>query len=283
MEGQTARSAVVAEAEKPAAAAVEVDGLSVRFETPQGLRSALEDVTFALPRGQFCAVVGPSGCGKSTALNVIAGLQPSAAGEVRVFGEAVRSVSLNVGYLFQKDALLPWKSVLQNVMLPLTFRRVPPLEAKERARDWLARVKLKGFEDYYPHQLSGGMKKRVALATVFVYSPPLLLMDEPFAALDVQTRNLMENELLDLWFDQRPTVLFVTHDLEEAIGLSDSVFVFTAGPGRVKGRYDINLPRPRNLTEIRFAESFQQQYRQIWSDLRGEVLMAYEREERLTQ
>lgn len=259
---------------------VEIADLQVSFPTRSGVTDAVAGATMSVRAGQFTAVVGPSGCGKSTILNAIAGLRAPQGGQVWVDGEPVTDVSRDVGYLFQKDALLPWKTVLQNVMLPLRFRNVPKREAAERARDWLSRVRLSEFENHYPHQLSGGMKKRVALAAIFVYEPPVLLMDEPFAALDVQTRNLMENELLDLWQENQPTVLFVTHDLEEAIGLADRVVVFTAGPGTVKSDYVVTLPRPRNLTEIRFTDEFQEHYRRIWDDLRSEVLTAYSRQQR---
>jgi NitT/TauT family transport system ATP-binding protein len=263
------------------AASIGIEDLLISFDTRRGTVDAVHDVNLFIPAGEFTAIVGPSGCGKSTILNAIAGLRKPQQGTVRLDGEVVRKVSKSVGYLFQKDALLPWKTVLRNVALPLIIRGVPRKEAHERAREWLSRVRLDGFEDYYPHQLSGGMKKRVALAAVFVYEPTVMLMDEPFSALDVQTRNLMENELLDLWTVSRPTVVFVTHDLEEAIGLSDRVVVFSAGPGTVKCEYQIDLPRPRSLTEIRFAEGFDAQYENIWGDLRSEVLAAYAQQQAL--
>lgn len=257
------------------AASIGIEDLGIAFETRRGVVDAVHDVNLFIPAGEFTAIVGPSGCGKSTILNAIAGLRKPQHGRVRLDGDVVTKVSKSVGYLFQKDALLPWKTVLRNVALPLIIRGVDRGEAHERARQWLSRVHLSGFEDYYPHQLSGGMKKRAALAAVFVYEPSVMLMDEPFSALDVQTRNLMENELLDLWTETRPTVVFVTHDLEEAIGLSDRVVVFSAGPGTVKSEYEISLPRPRSLTEIRFADGFEAQYERIWGDLRSEVLTAY--------
>jgi NitT/TauT family transport system ATP-binding protein len=261
-------------------ASIEVRDVDIAFETRTGVHEAVRDVSFTVEAGHFTAIVGPSGCGKSTVLNAIAGLRRPQGGSVLINGEAVNDVSREVGYLFQKDALLPWKTILHNVALPLTFRGMKKKEASARAREWLARVHLSGFEDYYPHQLSGGMRKRAALAAVFVYEPSILLMDEPFSALDVQTRNLMENELLDLWTETRPTVVFVTHDLEEAIGLSDRVIVFSAGPGTVKCDYLIDLPRPRSLTEVRFQDGFQVLFEKIWGDLRSEVLEAYAREQR---
>jgi NitT/TauT family transport system ATP-binding protein len=257
---------------------VSLTGFGQWFRSGSTARWATRDVSLDIPAGQFVSVVGPSGCGKSTLLNAIAGLRKPSAGEVSIDGRPVSGVDRGVGYLFQRDALLPWRSVLSNVTLPLTYRGVSKKEATQRARAWIARVGLSGYEDHYPHQLSGGMRKRVALAATFVYEPRVLLMDEPFSALDVQTRNLMENELLDIWHETRPTVLFVTHDLEEALGLSDRVVVFTAGPGRIKSDYEVSLPRPRLLTEIRFDASFQEQYETLWNDLRSEVMTAYEAE-----
>ena len=237
---------------------------------------AIRDVSLDVPEGTFLSVVGPSGCGKSTLLGMISGLQPADGGEVWVRGERVRDVRTDIGFIFQREALLPWKTVLDNVGLALVFRGWPKPEARDAARRWIARVGLAGFEHYYPHQLSGGMRKRVSLAQTLVYDPAIVLMDEPFSALDVQTRNLMENELLGLWAEDRKTVVFITHDLEEAIALSDQVVVMTASPGRVKASYEIDLPRPRNVTEIRFEPRFGRLYERLWADLRDEVLMSYE-------
>jgi len=246
------------------------------FEGPAGAFTAVRDVGFSVAPGRFVSLVGPSGCGKSTLLGLIAGLTPVSEGRIALGGRAVGGgVPPNIGYLFQRDALLPWKTALQNVALPLVIRGVPSADARERALAWMKRVGLAGFEGYYPHQLSGGMRKRVSLATTLIYEPAVLLMDEPFSALDVQTRNLMENELLDLWAETRNTVLFVTHDLEEAIALSDEVVVLTASPGRVKASYPIPLVRPRNVIEIRFREEFTRLYERIWKDLRDEVLTGY--------
>ena len=253
-----------------------LDRVTRTFDGPEGPFTAVRDASFTVARGQFVSLVGPSGCGKSMLLGVIAGLVPITSGRIELAGRPVDSAPpANLGYLFQRDALLPWKTARENVALPLVIRRTPAAEARARASRWMARVGLAGFEDYYPHQLSGGMRKRVSLATTLIYEPPILLMDEPFSALDVQTRNLMENELLDLWAESRNTVLFVTHDLEEAIALSDVVIVMTASPGRIKASYPIPLARPRNVIEIRFREEFARLYEQIWNDLRDEVLTGY--------
>jgi len=261
-----------------APAAIELRGVSKRFRTPSGdVYTALTDFTLSVGRGEFVSIVGPTGCGKSTTLSLISGLAPPSAGEVRVMGEPVHAIGDQLGYVFQGDVLFPWKSVLGNVSAGLRFRGLAKREAQERAREWIAKVGLSGFEGHYPHQLSGGMRKRTALAQSLITSPEIILMDEPFSALDVQTRTLMEDELLELWASTSASVVFVTHDLEEAIALSDRVCVMTAGPGTVKGIYDIDLPRPRHVSEIRFDTRFVELYRDIWENLRDEVLLSYER------
>jgi NitT/TauT family transport system ATP-binding protein len=195
-------------------------------------------------------------------------------------GEPVRGINPHIGYMFQSDAVFPWKSVLANVASGPQFRGMSRANANERAREWIERVGLAGFEDRYPYQLSGGMRKRVALAQTLINEPRIMLMDEPFSALDVQTRTLMENELLQLWSSTSASVVFVTHDLEEAISLADKVCVLTAGPATVKGIYPIDLPRPRNVAEIRFDARFVELYHLIWEDLRSEVMISYERTQR---
>jgi NitT/TauT family transport system ATP-binding protein len=258
--------------------AIELVGASKRFRTPSGdVYTAIHDFNLTVGRGEFVSIVGPTGCGKSTTLSLISGLAPPSAGDVRVMGEPVTEIGRQLGYVFQGDVLFPWKSVMGNVSAGLRFRGVAKKEAHERAREWIAKVGLSGFEDHYPHQLSGGMRKRTALAQSLITSPEIILMDEPFSALDVQTRSLMEDELLELWSSTSASVVFVTHDLEEAIALSDRVCVMTAGPGTVKGIYDIDLPRPRHVAEIRFDERFVELYRDIWENLRDEVLLSYER------
>jgi NitT/TauT family transport system ATP-binding protein len=237
---------------------------------------ALERVSFTVARGEFLAIVGPTGCGKSTILTLAAGLLRPTSGRVLVFNALLEVINRHAAYLFQQDVLLPWKTALDNVMLGPLLHRWPRRRARDEARRWLARVGLAGFENRFPHQLSGGMRKRVALAQSLIVGPAILLMDEPFSALDVQTRELMENDLLTLWQEDRKTILFVTHDLEEAIALSDRVVVLAAGPGtRVIGSYPVTLPRPRDVTEVRLHPGFRQVYQTIWAQLRGEVLRAY--------
>lgn len=258
--------------------AIELRNVTKRFRTPNGnAYTALRDLTLSVAPGEFCAVVGPTGCGKSTTLGLISGLERPSAGEVLVMDKPVQGIDPRIGYVFQSDAVFPWKNVLRNVATGPMFRGVNKAEALEHAREWIARVGLAGFEDRYPHQLSGGMRKRVALAQTFINEPQILLMDEPFSALDVQTRTLMEDELLQLWSATSASVVFVTHDLEEAIALADKVCVITAGPGTVKGIYSVDLPRPRHVAEIRFNPHFMELYHTIWEDLRNEVVISYER------
>jgi len=258
--------------------AIELRNVTKRFLTPTGSAyTAIRDINMTIAPGEFVAVVGPTGCGKSTTLGLISGLERPSAGEAYVMGKPVQGIDPRIGYVFQTDAVFPWKNVLNNVAIGPLFRGRPKAESFERAHDWIARVGLSGFEDRYPHQLSGGMRKRVALAQTFINEPQILLMDEPFSALDVQTRTLMEDELLNLWSSQKASVVFVTHDLEEAISLADRVCVLTAGPATVKGIYTIDLPRPRKVAEVRFEPRFVELYQQIWEDLRDEVIIGYER------
>jgi NitT/TauT family transport system ATP-binding protein len=245
-----------------------------RFEA----NTALEGVTFDVAAGTFVSIVGPSGCGKSTLLHVVAGLSSPSAGSVEVFGEPLAGINARASYMFQQDALLPWKTVLENIQLGLILRRQDRRVAVAHAQQWLERVGLKGVGHEYPYQLSGGMRKRVALAQCWIVDPDVILMDEPFSALDVHTRLQVEEEILRLWTGSGKTVVFVTHDLEEAISLSDHVFLLSAGPGsRVVGRYTVNLPRPRRLMDIRAESRFHEVYRDMWNDLRREVLRSYAR------
>jgi NitT/TauT family transport system ATP-binding protein len=240
--------------------------------------TAISDVNLLVPPGQFCAVVGPTGCGKSTTLTLVAGLDRASTGSVQIGGREVSGITKGTGFMFQADALLPWKTVIGNVTLGPVFRGLGKRAANEKAREWLRVVGLVGFENHYPHQLSGGMRKRVSLAAALINEPSILLMDEPFGALDVQTKAIMSDELLALWERTRPSVIFVTHDLEEAIALADLVVVMTAGPGTVKAVYEIDLPRPRGaVQEVRFEPRFVELQQQIWESLRDEVQRAYAR------
>jgi NitT/TauT family transport system ATP-binding protein len=260
--------------------AIELINVSRRFLTPDGKSmTAIRDFTMTVERGEFVAVVGPTGCGKSTTLNLVTGLASPSSGEVRVMGGPVDGIDSRIGFVFQTDALFPWRSVIDNVVAGPLFRGAPPEEAYASARQWLARVNLAGHETKYPHQLSGGMRKRVSLAQTFINGPQILLMDEPFSALDVQTRVMMHDELLRLWSQSKASVVFVTHDLEEAIALADKVYVLTAGPATVKSVYPIDIPRPRVASEIRYEQRFIDISRTIWNDLRDEVQRGASRDE----
>ena len=259
--------------------ALRLDAVTHRFVEASGpAYTAVERITLDIRAGTFLSIVGPSGCGKSTVLNIIAGLLVPTEGTVEIFGERLHGINLKASYMFQQDALLPWKTVQDNILLGLELRRHDRREARELAAAWIKRVGLDGFAGRYPYQLSGGMRKRVALAQTWIVQPDILLMDEPFSALDIHTRQRMEAEILNLWTDSTKTALFVTHDLEEAVALSDEVVVLSAGPGsRIIGRYPVDLARPRNLIDIRTEPQFSEVYRSIWSDLRQEVLKSYER------
>jgi NitT/TauT family transport system ATP-binding protein len=251
---------------------IEFDEVSLRFLNQHGASlKALDRFSMSIAPGEFVALVGPTGCGKSTTLNLITGLARPSSGEVRLFGEPVGGIDRRVGFVFQADALYPWRSVIDNVVAGPLYRGAQKQQAYNRAREWIATVGLAQFADHYPHQLSGGMRKRVALAQTFINGPEILLMDEPFSALDVQTRVMMQDELLKLWSRTQASVVFVTHDLDEAIALADRVFVLTAGPATVKSIYPIDLPRPRVTSEIRYEPDFINISRRIWNDLRTEV------------
>jgi sulfonate transport system ATP-binding protein len=245
-------------------------------EHPGDRYTAVRDTTLTVGEGEFVSVVGPTGCGKSTLLNVAAGLLAPSSGEVRVLGGPLTGINRSAGYMFQADSLMPWRSALDNVLAGLQFAGVDEREAETRGNAWLARVGLTGFARRFPHQLSGGMRKRVALAQMLILDPKILLMDEPFSALDVQTRQLMENELLELWSADRKSVLFITHDLEEAIALSDRVIVLSAGPETHPiGEFVIDLPRPRDVNEIRMTPRFVEIHGDIWHAMKDEVLKGY--------
>jgi NitT/TauT family transport system ATP-binding protein len=236
--------------------------------------TAVQGVTLAVGAGEFVSVVGPTGCGKSTLLNVAAGLLEPSSGSVHVFGRPLAGVNRRAGYMFQADSLMPWRTALGNVMAGLEFRG--DADARGQAEGWLRRVGLGGFGDRYPHQLSGGMRKRTSLAQTLALDPDIILMDEPFSALDIQTRQLMENEVLALWSSKKKAVLFITHDLDEAIAMSDRVVVLSAGPASHPiGEFTIDIPRPRDVAEIKTTPRFVELHAAIWAVLRDEVLKGY--------
>jgi NitT/TauT family transport system ATP-binding protein len=253
---------------------IELRRATKRFATSGGEYTATRDVTLTVEPGEFVSVVGPTGCGKSTSLSLISGLAPASEGEVLVQGSPVTGIPSGLGYMFQQDAVLPWRSVLDNVAAGPRYQGLSKAQSREKAREWVDRVGLGGFEKYYPHQLSGGMRKRVALAQTLINEPSILLMDEPFAALDVQTREYMQDLLLDLWSGSGAAVVFVTHDLTEAIALADRVVVMTAAPATVKSVVSVGLERPRRVEEIKLEEPFLEVYREVWESLREEVEIA---------
>ena len=253
------------------AAAIELRSVACTFvskDAPGQRYTAVQDVSLTVGDGEFVSVVGPTGCGKSTLLNVAAGLLQPSQGEVRVFGDVLQGLNRRAGYMFQTDSLMPWRSARDNVLAGLQFRGLPLAQAQSQADDWLRRVGLGGFGDRYPHQLSGGMRKRASLAQTLVMDPDIILMDEPFSALDIQTRQLMENEVLALWQSRKKAVLFITHDLDEAIAMSDRVIILSAGPASHPiGEFAIDLPRPRDVAEVKMTPEFARLHRAIWSPL----------------
>jgi NitT/TauT family transport system ATP-binding protein len=264
------------QASAPALALQSVACTFTSRDDPSQRYTAVQDVTLTVGAGEFVAVVGPTGCGKSTLLNVAAGLLAPSVGTVSVFGTPLAGLNRRAGYMFQADSLMPWRTARQNVMAGFEFRGMPLAEARRQADDWLKRVGLGGFGDRYPHQLSGGMRKRTSLAQTLALDPDIILMDEPFSALDIQTRQLMENEVLALWQAKKKAVLFITHDLDEAIAMSDSVVVMSAGPAsKPIGAFDVDLARPRDVAEIKTNPRFIELHAAIWAVLRDEVLKGY--------
>ena len=272
---------------RPGTPALELRGVSCTFvskDDPGQRYTAVQGVDLTVGAGEFVSVVGPTGCGKSTLLNVAAGLLAPSTGEALVFGRRLDDrtafpdgINTRAGYMFQAESLMPWRTALGNVMAGLEFRGAP--DAKAVAEDWLRRVGLGGFGDRYPHQLSGGMRKRTSLAQTLALDPDIILMDEPFSALDIQTRQLMENEVLALWASKKKAVLFITHDLDEAIAMSDRVVVLSAGPAsRPIGEFAIDIPRPRDVAEVKVTPRFLELHAAIWAVLREEVLKGYEQQ-----
>jgi NitT/TauT family transport system ATP-binding protein len=263
--------------DKTTPTAVALDDATVAFRLADDrVYTAVERTRLAVAHGEFVAIVGPTGCGKSTLLNVAAGLLRPVSGSVRIFDAPLTGLNREAGYLFQADALFPWKTAIDNVAIGLEIEGTPRRDALERAQSWLTSVGLAAFGNRYPHMLSGGQRKRVGLAQVLIRDPKILLMDEPFGPLDAQTRQIMGNLLLELWTADRKAVLFVTHDLEEAIALADRVVIMSAGPSaRIIGDWAVELPRPRDITEVRLDKEFHALHREIWNVLKAEVLKGY--------
>ena len=259
------------------AAAVALAGVSIAFRLADGgTYEAVNGASLTVADGEFVSIVGPTGCGKTTLLNAAGGLFPPSKGTVEIFGAGLNGLNPQAGYLFQAEALFPWKTALENVAIGLEIAGTPQAEARELAQKWLTRVGLGSFGDRYPHMLSGGQRKRVGLAQVLIRDPKILLMDEPFGPLDAQTRQIMGNLLLDLWNADRKAVMFVTHDLEEAIALSDRVVIMSAGPSaRIIGDWRVPLQRPRDIAEIKSEHAFHELHREIWTKLKDEGMKGY--------
>lgn len=258
--------------------AIALKDVQISFKLADGGRfDAVAESNLEVAENEFVAIVGPTGCGKSTLLNAVAGLLVPASGTVEISGQRLQGLNRKAGYLFQQDALMPWKTVLDNVSIGLEIAGTSKAQAREQAREWLGRVGLASFGDRYPHMLSGGQRKRVGLAQVLIRNPKYLLMDEPFGPLDAQTRVIIGDLLLDLWSQDKKAVMFVTHDLEEAIALADRVVIMSAGPrARIMAEYKIPLARPREISEIRLDDKFHEIHREIWSALKEEVLKGYQ-------
>jgi NitT/TauT family transport system ATP-binding protein len=232
---------------------------------------ALESIDLNVSEGEFVTIVGPSGCGKSTLLNLIVGLLRSSAGRILFRGEPIDGICTKIGYVTQKDNLLPWRTLSENVEIALEIRGIGSDERRRLARDYIARVGLNGFEEHYPHELSGGMRQRANIIRTLIYDPDLILMDEPFGPLDAQTRIVLQDQLLKLWFGAKKTIIFITHDLVEAIALADRVVLMSARPGKIKSIEHVAIPRPRDVFKIHESEHFRAVYERLWQQLRPEV------------
>lgn len=251
-----------------------LSGIGKRFVSRGRLVHALDGIDLDVEAGSFVGVVGPSGCGKSTLLNIIVGLMPPSEGEIRFAGRTFVGLNPEIGYVTQQDNLLPWRTLRKNVQLALELRREPPDDWDRRTTALIRKVGLAGFEDHYPHELSGGMRQRANIIRTLIYNPAMILMDEPFGPLDAQTRLALQSQLLALWQEERKTVIFITHDLAEAIALSDRVVLMTARPGRIKRIVSITIPRPRDVYHMHDAVNFREIYDILWDDLREEVVEA---------
>jgi len=252
--------------------AILIDGVSHRFTAPDGAAmEALTNVSLSLQEREFFAIVGPSGCGKSTLLNMVSGLLKPDEGSIRLMGDGRTLDQRDIGYITQDSNLYPWATVIENITVPLQIRKVDKREAQERALEWIKLVGLSGFENHYPKQLSGGMQKRCAIARTLVYEPELLLMDEPFGPLDAITRATLQNTILELWQQRQTSVMFITHDLTEAVTLADRVAVMSSRPGRIRAVIDVGLDRPRDVHNITSAPQFRSLRQALWHLLEPEL------------
>ncbi|HTN73411.1 MAG TPA: ABC transporter ATP-binding protein [Methylomirabilota bacterium] len=235
---------------------------------------ALDSVDLSVAEGEFVTIVGPSGCGKSTLLNLIVGLLRSSSGRIVFRGDAINGICTKIGYVTQKDNLLPWRTLRENVEIALEIRGIEKTTRRNQAEELIGRVGLSGFESHYPHELSGGMRQRANIIRTLIYDPELILMDEPFGPLDAQTRIVLQDQLLKLWSASRKTIVFITHDLIEAITLADRVVLMSSRPGRIKSIENIAIPRPRDVFQIHESQEFRSAYERLWQELRPEVNLA---------
>jgi NitT/TauT family transport system ATP-binding protein len=254
--------------------AIRFENINMSFQAKRKEVTALLDISLEIGRHTFTSIVGPSGCGKSTLLSLCAGLKFPSSGRTYCDGRAVEAVNTDIGFVTQDSNLFPWMTLRENVEFPLRVRGLSARDRRDRAQSQIDMVGLSGFEDHYPHQLSGGMQKRASIIRTLVYEPDVILMDEPFGALDAQTKLILQDELLRMWSTRKQTILFVTHDLTEAVALSDQVVVMTGRPGRIKGVFDVNLQRPRDVFQIHIQEGFADNYQQVWDCFRAELIEA---------
>ena len=251
-----------------------VEGVSKEYHVRGKKVLALDSIDLAVAQGEFVTVVGPSGCGKSTLLNLIVGLLRSSSGRILFRGDPINGICTEIGYVTQKDNLLPWRTLIENVEIALEIRGIENSARRQRAAELIGQVGLSGFEDHYPHELSGGMRQRANIIRTLIYDPELILMDEPFGPLDAQTRVVLQDQLLKLWLASRKTIVFITHDLVEAITLADRVVLMTSRPGRIKSIENVTIPRPRNVFQIHERPEFRSAYERLWEQLRPEVNLA---------
>ena len=251
-----------------------VEGVSKEYHVRGKKVLALDSIDLAVAQGEFVTVVGPSGCGKSTLLNLIVGLLRSSSGRILFRGDPINGICTEIGYVTQKDNLLPWRTLIENVEIALEIRGIENSARRQRAEELIGQVGLSGFEDHYPHELSGGMRQRANIIRTLIYDPELILMDEPFGPLDAQTRVVLQDQLLKLWLASRKTIVFITHDLVEAITLADRVVLMTSRPGRIKSIENVTIPRPRDVFQIHERPEFRSAYERLWEQLRPEVNLA---------
>ncbi len=251
-----------------------IEGVGKEYSARGKRVVALESIDLDIAEGEFVTIVGPSGCGKSTLLNLIVGLLRSSSGRITFRGECIDGICTKIGYVTQKDNLLPWRTLIENVEIALEIRGIEKEPRRRQAQELIERVGLSGFEEHYPHELSGGMRQRANIIRTLIYDPELILMDEPFGPLDAQTRIVLQDQLLKLWSASKKTIIFITHDLIEAITLADRVVLMSSRPGRIKSIEQVNIARPRDVFRIHESENFRAVYERLWQELRPEVKLA---------